>query len=167
MRRILGFCTFFPIGVETGGPSSPKPAVPPFPDTTTSQSHPIVIASSSLFEKVIEVEIFDNGTVKCHRERYYPWYKEIENRKGIVSMEEVEKLLELFSNLTGYGEYIDKVSGEFMKEGHILEPVGNVVVSCLPLNKTLKISFRPTDLPELETITPSAEGILTILTKRI
>ncbi|MEM3627116.1 MAG: hypothetical protein QXZ25_03725 [Candidatus Bathyarchaeia archaeon] len=144
------FLNVFSIGEETSGSHSPN--------------H-IIIASSSLFEKEIEVRIFDNGTVECYRERYYPWYKEIEVRRGYVSREEVEKLLELFSKLADYGEYIDKVSDEFIKEGHILEPIGNIEISCPALNKTLEISFRPPDFPGPETITPEAEEILAILDK--
>lgn len=164
----------FPFCEETSSSQSPNPITTQSPNPITKQSpspislqpqSPVITASSSLFEKLIEIRIFNNGTVKSYRERYYQLYKEIEIRRGSISIEEVEELLELSSKLADHGEYIYKVSDEFMKEGHILEPLGNMEVSWLPLNKTSKISFRPSNFPEQETITPEAKQILAIIDK--
>jgi hypothetical protein len=110
-------------------------------------------------------ENIDNGTVRGYSDHIYPNYKEIEIKEGNVSREEIDILLELFSNLADYDEYVVSFSEELIGEDHIFDPQAHMKISCLPLNKTLKLSFRPPSFPEPETITPEAEEILAKLIK--
>jgi len=130
----------------------------PVPSASTSE--PIIMVDATVFEGEKWMKIFDNGTVRGYSDHIYPWYKEIEIKEGNVSREEVDILLELFSNLADYDEYVVSFSEELIEGDHIFDPQAYMKISCLPLNKTLGLSFRPPSFPEPETITPEAEEIL-------
>ena len=127
-------------------------------------SNPIIVVDSSVFEGEKWMKIFDNGTVRGYSYHLYPWYKDIEIREGNVSREEIDVLLELFSNLADYNKYEVNVSS-WGGGGYIFEPLGYTTISCLPLNKTIELHFWPPDFLEPETITPEAEEILARIDK--
>lgn len=137
-----------------------------FPNSTeANSSNPIIVADSSVFEGEKWMKIFDNGTVRGYSYHLYPWYKDIEIKEGNVSKEEIDILLELFSNLADYEEYEVPVSS-WEGSDHIFEPSwGYTTISCLPLNKTLELHFWPPDFPAPEPITPIAEEILARIDK--
>lgn len=143
-----------PIVTPSPSPSS-KPVVTP-----ALSSEPLIMVYSMVFEGEKWMEIFENGTVKCERYHLYPDYKEIEIKKGYVSTEEVGILLELFLNLTDYNESTVILSDELAKGDHIFDPLGYMKISCLPLNKTLNLNFRPLSFSEPETIMSEAKEIL-------
>jgi len=167
---LFTFLLVFPNYIEPT--SIPTPTSMPTPtqsnNTEANGSHasnPIIVADSSVFEGEKWMKIFDNGTVKGYSYHLYPWYKDIEIKEGNVSREEIDVLLELFSNLADYNKYEVNLSNELIGDDHIFEPLGSMKISCLPLNKTIELSFRPPSFPEPETITPEAEEILAKIDK--
>jgi len=145
--------------------ASPTPTATPTEANVSYASNSVILAYSSVFEGEKWMRILDNSTVRCYSYHLYPSYKDIEIREGYVSKEEVDLLLQLFSNLTEYEEYVVKVSEGLVGADHIFEPLGSMKISCLPSNKTLKLSIRPLSFPRPETITPEAEEILAKIDK--
>lgn len=61
--------------------------------------------------------------------------------------------------LAVYGEYEVPVTDELTQRTggyHIFDPMGYTTISCLPLNKTLKLDFLPPEMPISKSITPVA-----------
>lgn len=100
--------------------------------------------------------IYNDGRVTSREYHIYPNSKRITIREGNVSEEEINALLNLFSNLTEY-EYTVTLT-ENIK--HLFEPFGNAKISCIPLNKSLGLGLRPPSFPELETVTITAKELL-------
>jgi hypothetical protein len=109
------------------------------------------------------MRLLNDGKVICYSDHYYPDYKEITIREGHISKEEIDAFLELFSNLSEYSEYTVNVSEQLIGRDHmdcVFVPFGDTKISCIPLNKTLKLRLRPPSFPEPETITITAKEIL-------
>jgi len=122
----------------------------------TKSQKPVISVSSSVFEGGKEMTIYNDGRVTSREYHIYPSSKRIIIREGNVSEEEINALLNLFSNLTEY-EYTVTLT-ENIK--HLFEPFGNAEISCIPLNKTLSLGLRPPSFPEPETVTITAKEIL-------
>jgi len=106
--------------------------------------------------------IFDDGNVTCYSDHYYPDHKEIVIKEGHISKEEIDALLELFSNLSEYSCTVN-ASKQLISDhmNCIFDPVGGgTKISCIPLNKTLGIEVEPPSFPEPETATPAAKEIV-------
>ncbi len=117
---------------------------------------PVISVRSSVFEGEKDMTIYSSGRVTSREYHIYPNSKRIKIREGNVSEEEIDALLELFSNLTEY-EYTVNLSEN---TEHIFELFGNAEISCKPLNKTLSLRLRPPSFPEPETATPTAKEIV-------
>ena len=118
---------------------------------------PVISVSSSVFEGEKDMAIYGDGRVTSREYHIYPNSKRITIREGHISKEEINALLELFSNLTEY-RYIVNLSENTGE--HIFEPRGNIKISCRPLNKTLSLRLRPPSFQEPETATQTAKEIL-------
>ncbi|MBE0516071.1 MAG: PKD domain-containing protein [Methanophagales archaeon] len=128
------------------------PPPPPFaPEINSTIQKPIILVNSTVFEGERWMRILDDGKVIGYSDHYYPDYKEIVIKEGYISREEVDALLELFSNLSEYSEYTVNLSELLIRDYHRQK------ISCIPLNKTLKISFL---FPEQETATPTVKEIV-------
>ncbi|RLG32264.1 hypothetical protein DRN80_06390, partial [Methanosarcinales archaeon] len=104
-----------------------------------------------------------DGKVICYSDHYYPDHKEIVSKEGHISREEIDALLELFSNLSEYSEYTVNASEQLIRDPMdcIFDPVGGgAKISCTPLNKTLRLRLRPPSFPEPETATITAKEIM-------
>jgi hypothetical protein len=55
------------------------------------------------------MRLLNDGKVICYSDHYYPDYKEITIREGHISREEIDALLNLFSNLGVYSEYMHTI----------------------------------------------------------
>lgn len=122
----------------------------------TKFQKPVISVSSSVFEGGKEMTIYNDGRVTSREYHIYPNSKRITIREGNVSEEEINALLNLFSNLTEY-EYTVTLT-ENIK--HLFEPFGNAKISCIPLNKSLSLGPRPPSFPEPETATITAKELL-------
>jgi len=123
----------------------------------------IISVNSTVFEGERWMSIFNDGKVICYSDHYYPDYKEIVIKEGHISREEIDALLELFSNLSEYSEYTVNASEQLISDHMdcIFDPVGGgAKISCTPLNKTLRLRLRPPSFPEPETATITAKEIM-------
>ncbi|MDI6885537.1 MAG: PGF-CTERM sorting domain-containing protein [archaeon] len=145
------------------------PSPPPFaPEINSTIQKPIVLVNSTVFEGERWMVIFSDGKVTCYSDHYYPDYKEIVIKEGYISREEIDILLELFSNLSEYSEYTVNASVQLIKDHMdcIFDPVGGgTKISCLPLNKTLILVVRPPSFPKPETATITAKEIMNRIDK--
>jgi len=126
-------------------------------------NNPIISVNSTVFEGERWMSIHSDGKVTCYSDHYYPDYKEIMIKEGYISREEIDALLELFSNLGEYSEYTVNVSEQLMGRDHmdcVFVPFGGTKISCIPLNKTLRLRVRPPSFPEPETVTITAKEIM-------
>lgn len=126
-------------------------------------NNPIISVNSTVFEGERWMNILGDGKVTCYSDHHYPSHKEIVIKEGHISREEIEVLLELFSNLSEYSEYTVNASEQLIRDHMdcIFDPVGGgTIISCLPLNKTLRLSVRPPSFPEPETATVTAKEIM-------
>ena len=124
---------------------------------------PIISVNSTVFEGERWMRLLNDGKVICYSDHYYPDYKEITIREGHISKEEIDAFLELFSNLSECSDYTVNVSEQLIGRDHmdcVFVPFGDAKISCIPLNKTLKLRLRPPSFPEPETITITAKEIL-------
>ena len=117
---------------------------------------PAISVSSSVFEGGKEMTIYNDGRVTSREYHIYPDSKRITIREGNISEEEINALLNLFSNLTEY-KYTVTLSEN---TEHLFEPLGNAKISCTALNKTLSLGLRPPSFPEPETATITAKEIM-------
>ena len=125
--------------------------------------NPIISVNSTVFEGERWMSIFNDGKVICYSDHYYPDHKEIVSKEGHISREEIDTLLELFSNLSEYSEYTVNASEQLIRDSMdcIFDPVGGgAKISCTPLNKTLRLRLRPPSFPEPETATITAKEIM-------
>ncbi|MBE0516063.1 MAG: PKD domain-containing protein [Methanophagales archaeon] len=132
-------------------------------DKKFQKSKPVISANSTVFEGERWMVIFDDGKVTCYSDHYYPDHKEIVIKEGYIPKEEVNALLELFSNLSEYSDYTVNVSDQLIRDHMdcVFDPIGGgTKISCIPLNKTLRLKVRPPTFPEPETATPAAKEIL-------
>lgn len=125
---------------------------------------PIILAESTVFEGTRSMSILSNGNVICYSVHYYPGSRVVVKKEGHISKEEIDALLRLFSNLSEYNEYTVNASEQLIKNHMdcIFDPIGGgTKISCVPLNKTLKIVLFPSSSKtEEETITRDAKEIL-------
>jgi hypothetical protein len=125
--------------------------------------NPIISVNSTVFEGARWMSILSDGKVTCYSDHYYPGYKEIIIKEGHISREEIDALLNLFSNLGAYSEYTVYASEKLIRNHMdcIFDPVGGgTEISCIPLNKTLRLRVRPPSFPEPETATITAKEIM-------
>jgi hypothetical protein len=128
-----------------------------------SSSKPLIVVNSTVFEGERWMSILSDGKVIGYSAHYYPSYKEIVIKEGYISREEIDAFLELCSNLSEYSEYTVNASGQLIRDHMdcIFDPIGGgTIISCLSLNKTLKLEVRPPSFPEPETATPTAKEIV-------
>jgi|GEM_PF-2770129 PGF-CTERM protein len=126
-------------------------------------NNPIISVNSTVFEGERWMSIFSDGTVTCYSDHYYPSHKEIVIKEGHISREEIDVLLGLFSNLSEYSDYTVNVSEQLIRDHMdcIFDPVGGgTKISCILLNKTLRLRVRPPSFSEPETATPTAKEIM-------
>ncbi|GEM_PF-2452478 len=145
------------------------PSPPPFaPEINSTIQKPIVLVNSTVFEGERWMSIVSDGKVTCYSDHYYPDYKEIVIKEGCVTTEEIDTMLELFSNLSEYSEYKVNASEQLIKDHMdcIFDPVGGgTKISCIPLNKTLILVVRPPSFPKPETATITAKEIMNRIDK--
>ena len=126
-------------------------------------NNPLILVNSSVFEGERWMRLLNDGKVICYSDHYYPDYKEITIREGHISKEEIDAFLELFSNLGEYSEYTVNASEQLIRD-HMdctFDPVGGgTKISCMSLNKTLRLRVRPPSFPEPETATITAKEIM-------
>ena len=126
-------------------------------------NNPLILVNSTVFEGERWMRLLNDGKVICYSDHYYPDYKEITIREGHISKEEIDAFLELFSNLSECSDYTVNVSEQLIGRDHmdcVFVPFGDAKISCIPLNKTLKLRLRPPSFPEPETITITAKEIM-------
>lgn len=158
---LFAFLPVFPNRIEST--STPTPMPTPIPT-----SEPIITVDTMVFEGEKWMKIFDNGTVTGYSYHLYPDYRDVEIMEGTVSREEMDILLELFSNLADCEKYEVPITDELSERTggcHIFDSFGHTTISCLPVNKTLKLDFLPPKIPTSKPITPTAEEILVRLDK--
>ncbi|MEA2075745.1 MAG: PKD domain-containing protein [Euryarchaeota archaeon] len=142
---------------EEEAPPGSRPTSTTMWHFTTSHAiqEPIISVNSTVFEGERWMVIFNDGKVTCYSDHYYPDYIEIVTKEGHISREEIDVLLELFSNLTGYSYTINA------SEQLIGDPFfSGTRISCIPLNKTLRLQVIPPSFPETETATITAKEIM-------
>ncbi|HJH27572.1 MAG TPA: hypothetical protein C5S37_12615 [Methanophagales archaeon] len=125
-------------------------------------NNPIISVNSTVFEGARWMSILSDGKVTCYSDHYYPSHKEIIIKEGHISREEIDALLELFSNLSEYS-YTVNASKQLISDhmNCIFDPIGGgTKISCTPLNKTLRLEVRPPSFPEPETATITAKEIM-------
>nr|CBH39509.1 hypothetical secreted protein, containing PKD domain [uncultured archaeon] len=131
--------------------------------TSPAIQKPIISVNSSVFEGERWMSIHSDGKVTCYSDHYYPDYKEITIKEGYISREEIDTFLELFSNFSEYSEYTVNASEQLIGRDHmdcVFLPFGDAKISCIPLNKTLRLRVRPPSFPEPETVTITAKEIV-------
>jgi len=132
-------------------------SVAAYDESNSITQKPIILVNSSVFEGEKEMTIYSDGRAMSREYHIYPNSKIITIREDHISEEEINALLNLFSNLTEY-KYTINLSGNTGE--HIFEPMGNIKISCIPLNKTLSLGLRPPSFPKPETATPTAKEIV-------
>jgi hypothetical protein len=125
-------------------------------------NNPFILVNSTVFEGERWMSIHSDGKVTCYSDHYYPDYKEIMIKEGYISREEIDTFLELFSNFSEYSEYTVNVSERLIRDHMdcVFLPFEDAKISCIPLNKTLRLRVRPPLFPEPETATITAKEIV-------